>query len=81
MISGLITNFGLLGFDFIAPGVDPEPLRVDIWSLQVNLEPLGVDLGPLGVKFGPLRVDFGPLRIEFRFFGINLGLVMSMLGL
>ena len=67
LILGLITYFGLLGLDFRALGVNPEPLGVDIWSLRINLEPLGVDLGPLGVKFEPLGIDFGPLRIEYRF--------------
>ena len=62
-----MANFGLLGFDFRAPEVDPEPLGVEICSLRVNLGLLGVNLGPLGVKFEPQAVDFGPLRIEFRF--------------
>ena len=62
-----MANFGLLGFDFKALEVDPEPLGVDICSLRVNLGPLGVDLGPLGVKFEPQAVDFQHTRIEFRF--------------
>ena len=34
LISGMITNFELLGFDFRALGVDSERLGVDIWSLR-----------------------------------------------
>ena len=56
-------EFRLLGFDFRALGVYPEPRGVDIWSLRVNIGPLGVDIGPLGVKIEHLGVDFGPLRV------------------
>ena len=74
-------EFRLLGFDLRALGVYHEPRGTDIWSLRVNLGPLGVFVGYIGVKFEPLGVDFGPLRVEFRFYGINLGLMTSMLGI